>query len=392
MKTDSVTPHVIISPAQKILLIFLHPRPCCFVMHSFTGMAPAPGMPPAPGATAGGGPYSQTWTAGSAAVFDVPAATITGATIACSGITVSEDVTVSTGGTFGTGSTVSPGVATGKTFDFGSQGVSATAGTGLSNRVMVFLHWEAVLWRWFTLNAGNTGIAGVKCCWRGNVFTINGGTICSNASRNLSGKPSQVTINGNFTIGATTGLASSTAIITLDAPMLLGNAVTRTITLGNTAAHVLMVSSVVPVQVLRSTQHLLENWFGRGLHVWRTYNCERRNFTACQNRRQYIACNAMILLNSGGTLQISSNQSLHDLTLNTGSTVTIDAGLRSPLAEPSFIMAVILYWAQVQPLYTVPAHPRLWRSAVQLTSDKGIRGRQCAHPSYHQQCWRCDTA
>ncbi len=78
-----------------------------------------------------GGPYNLSWTPNTVAVFEVAGSTITGATIACSGITATEDVTVSPSGTFGTGGTIiNVDVAPGKTFDFSSQGVSTIAGTG----------------------------------------------------------------------------------------------------------------------------------------------------------------------------------------------------------------------------------------------------------------------
>ncbi|MFN8252953.1 MAG: autotransporter-associated beta strand repeat-containing protein [Ferruginibacter sp.] len=325
-------------------------------------------------ATASGGPYSQTWTAGSAAVFDVPAATITGATIACSGITASEDVTVTPGGTFGTGSTViTVNVATGKTFDFGSQGVSATAGTGfIKSGNGVFALGGSTYGGGFTLNAGTLVLRGVNAVGAGNVFTINGGTICSNASRNLSGKPSQVTINGNFTIGATTGLASSTAIITFDAPMLLGNAVTRTITLGNNAAHVFNgvisgAGSGITINATSAGKLVL----GGACTYDGLTTVNAGTLQLAKTGGNTLPAANDVLLNSGGTLQISSNQSLHDLTLNTGSTVTIDAGVTLTIGGTLFHNGGnIVLGTGAAIIYSAGASLAYGASAVQLTSDK----------------------
>lgn len=321
-----------------------------------------------------GGPYPQTWTAGSAAVFDVPASTITGATIACSGITANEDVTVTPGGTFGTGGTViTVNVATGKTLDFGSQGVSATAGTGfIKSGNGVFALGGSTFGGGFTLNAGTLVLRGVNAVGAGALFNINGGTICSNASRNLSGKPSQVNINGNFTIGATAGLASATAIITFDAPMVLGAGITRTITLGNTAAHVF--NGVI-------------SGAGSGITIANTAAgklvlggaCTYDGLTTVNGGTLQLAKtggNTLptgndVLLNSSGSLQLSSNQSLHDLTLNTGSTLTIDAGITLTVSGTLYhnggnivlgTGAAIVYSPGATLAYGAPV--------VQLTSDK----------------------
>lgn len=323
---------------------------------------------------ASGGPYSQTWTANSAAVFDVPAATITGATIACSGITANEDVTVTPGGTFGTGSTViMVNVAAGKTFDFGSQGVSATAGTGfVKSGAGVFALGGSTYGGGFTLNAGTLVLRGVNAVGSGNVFTINGGTICSNASRNLSGKPSQVVINGDFTIGATTGLASATAIITFDAPMVLGNAVTRTITIGNNAAHVfngiisgsgsgITINSTSAGKIVlggASTYDGLTTISGGTLQLART------------GGGSLPAAND-VLVNSGGSLQISSSQVLHDLSLNAGSTLTVDAGVTLTINGTLFHNGGnIVLGTGAAIVYGAGATLSYGASTVQLTTDK----------------------
>ncbi len=323
---------------------------------------------------ASGGPYTQTWTANSAAVFDVPSSAITGATIACSGITANEDVTVTPGGTFGTGGTViTVNVASGKTFDFGSQGVSATAGTGfIKSGAGVFALGGSTYGGGFTLNAGTLVLRGVNAVGSGNTFTINGGTICSNASRNLSGKPSQVIINGNFTIGATTGLASATAILTFDAPMLLGHAVTRTITIGNSAAHVFngVISgsgSGVTINSTSTGKIVLGGactYDGLTTIDGGTLQLARTGGGSLPNTND-------VLLNSGGTLQISSNQTLHDLSLSTGSTLTVDAGITLTINGTLFHNGGnIVLGTGAAIVYGAGATLQYGASSVQLTSDK----------------------
>ena len=63
-----------------------------------------------------------------------------------------------------------------------------------------------------TINTGTVickGIIGL-----GATLTINGGVLAANGNRTFTTAPSSITIGGNFTLGATTGLALSTANLT----------------------------------------------------------------------------------------------------------------------------------------------------------------------------------
>ncbi len=279
--------------------------------------------------TVSGGPYNQTWATNSA-IFDVPSSTITGATITCSGITAVEDVTVTPTGTFGTGGTIiTINVANGKTFDFGSQAISTAAGTGfIKSNTGVLAIAGSTYNGGFTMNAGTLVIRGINAVGSGAAFTINGGTICSNANRNLTGKPSSIVIGGDFTIGATTGLASSTATLTFDAPISLGTSVTRTITIGNTATHTLNGA------ISGTGSGITVNTTSTGkitLGAASTYN-GLTTVSGGTLQLNNAAGNTLpatndVTINSGGVLQVSTNQTLYNLTLNTGGVLMIDNGV-----------------------------------------------------------------
>lgn len=276
-----------------------------------------------------GGPYNQTWATNSA-IFDVPASTITGTTITCNGITAIENVTVTPGGTFGTGGTViNIDVANGKTFDFGSQDLSTAAGTGFikANSGVLALGGTNAYPGGFTLNAGTLVARGVNAVGSG-IFVINGGVICSNANRDLSGKPSAITVGGDFTIGATTGLASATATLTFDAPIALGAGTTRKITLGNTGNHVFngVISgagsnlTIDATAVGKLTLGAINTYDGLTTISAGTLQINRTGGGTLPNTNN-------VLINGTGTLQISSNQTLNNLTLAAGATLTIDPGV-----------------------------------------------------------------
>jgi autotransporter-associated beta strand protein len=185
-----------------------------------------------------GGPYTTTWTTGSAAVFAVTNSIITGATTAFSSITANENVTVTAGGTLGTGGTVAIiTIASGKTFNFTNQTISAAIGTGFIKAGAGEFAMSGSLYNGgFTLNAGTFIVRGINSVGTG-MLTINGGIFAANATCDLSGKPSIIVIGGDFTFGATTGLALSAANLTFNAATYLGNNTSRTITLGGTGTY-----------------------------------------------------------------------------------------------------------------------------------------------------------
>jgi autotransporter-associated beta strand protein len=186
-----------------------------------------------------GGPFVSNWIANSLAVFNVPNSSITGASIAFSSIMANENVVVSNSGTIATGGSIATiTVAAGKTFDFGSQQISSAAGTGfIKNGDGVLAISGGSYPGGLTLNNGSVIARGVNAFGTG-ILTINGGTIATTFStgRDFSDKMSSITISGNFNLGATTGLASSTGSLIFNAPVNLGNSL-RTLTLNGTGTN-----------------------------------------------------------------------------------------------------------------------------------------------------------
>lgn len=185
--------------------------------------------------------YATNWSTSSSAVFNLATSSITGATTNFASITANGDVTVTAGGTLGTnGTNASITVASGKTFDFGGQAISVAAGTAFTKSGVGTLAITGSTYSGgFTLNDGTVILRGINGMGDGGLLTINGGTIAANATRDLSAKYDLgITVNGNFTLGATTGLASSTANLTFSNNVSLG-ASTRTITLGGTGTYTL---------------------------------------------------------------------------------------------------------------------------------------------------------
>lgn len=321
-----------------------------------------------------GGPYNLSWTPNSVAVFEVAGSTITGATIACSGITATEDVTVSPSGTFGTGGTViTVDVAPGKTFDFSSQGVSSVAGTGfIKSNAGVFALSGGSYSGGFTLNAGTVVVRGVNAFGSGGILNINSGTICSNANRNLSGKPTVINIGGNFTLGATTGLASATATLTFDAPITLGSGQTRTITIGNTAAHTFNgvisgTGSGITVNTTSTGRLVLggaNTYDGLTTISGGTLQLNKTGGGTLPNTND-------VVINSSGLLQVSSSQTLHNLTLSSSSTLTVDAGVTLTIGGTLFHNGGnIILGTGASIVYSAGATLAYGASTVQLTSDK----------------------
>lgn len=186
-----------------------------------------------------GGSFVLNWVANSAAVFNVPNSTITGATLAFSSITANENVVVSGVGTIATGGNIATiTVAAGKTFDFGNQQISSAAGTGFikNGAGVLAIQSNNAYPGGLTLNSGTIIARGVNAL--GGELVINGGIIATNVStsRDFSDKVNFIIIGGDFTLGATTGLASSTGSLIFNAPVNLGSSL-RTLTLNGTGTN-----------------------------------------------------------------------------------------------------------------------------------------------------------
>ena len=187
------------------------------------------------------GPYTSAFntTGGGVMNFGNTVTAVTGGSLSVAGINATADVSGWTaGGTISNvGNAVIPiTVANGVTLDFGSQSFtsSATAGYIFSGPGTLALAGNTY-GGGFTLNSGTVIVRGVNALGGGatNTLTINGGTIAANATRNLTGKFSGgISIAGDVTFGAATGLANNTAQLTFSNDVGLGGA-TRTITIGN---------------------------------------------------------------------------------------------------------------------------------------------------------------
>jgi autotransporter-associated beta strand protein len=185
-----------------------------------------------------GGPYTEAYVAGSDVVFEANGGTalaLTGATTSFASVTANENVNVTASGTIGTGGTVAGIiVASGKNLNFGTQGFSTAAGTGLiKNGDGILTLAGGAYTGGFTLNAGTVAMAGVNGMGAGGALTINGGTIRSNSTnaRDLTGKyTGGIAVGGDFTLGD----ATNNGLLTFSNNMAFG-ASTRTITANSTA-------------------------------------------------------------------------------------------------------------------------------------------------------------
>ena len=187
------------------------------------------------------GPYTSALVSTGGPILNFNnAGSATGGTIAtCVGINFGAAITWSAGGTIGaTGINLPISVATGISQNFGSQGFSTAATAAFTKNGAGELAMAGGTFAGgFTLNAGTLAAGGVNALGNG-ALTINGGTLSGTATRTFAGKFTGITIAGDFTLGATTGLSSSAANLTFDAATSLG-AATRTITIGGTGVYTL---------------------------------------------------------------------------------------------------------------------------------------------------------
>ena len=281
--------------------------------------------------TVDGGPYSTTWVSGSAAVFNVPSSTITGATTQFSSITANENVLITPTGTLGTGGTVaSITVASGKTLDFNGQGMSTTVGTGFIKYGEGVLAFSGGNYSGgFTLNTGTVIVRSVNAMGSGtvNTLTINGGIIAAIVNKDLSDKyGGGITIGGDFTIGATTGLASSSANLTFNDNTSLGTGTTRSITIGGTGTYLFsgIVSGTNSNLNINATANgtisftEANTYSGTTTISGGTLNLGRTGGTTIPTSNSIIV--------NGGTLMIATNQELNNLTIASGASVIVADG------------------------------------------------------------------
>ena len=197
--------------------------------------------------TTAAGPFTNAWTPNNDANFTANSLItyVTGTQVGNINVTNNSTVTMTAAGTYSTNGAVRTlDVGTSSILDFGSQSISAGAGTGfIKNGNGIFFSSNGNGYPGgFTLNAGTVIIGGINAMGVG-ALNINGGTLAANATRNITSRYTSVSIGGDFIIGAVTtgvvsGNGSSAANITFADNMSLG-AATRTITIGSNAIYTL---------------------------------------------------------------------------------------------------------------------------------------------------------
>ena len=191
-------------------------------------------------------PYTSAFTANNAVNFTSGTYNFAGmgASTNVGNVTVANNVTVSftsIGSSFATNGAVRTfDIGSGGLFDFNAQSISTAAGTGfIKTGAGVFATGGGTFTGGFTLNAGTViarGTTGLGS-GSGNLLTLNGGTIASNATRSFDNTrfPSGITIGGNVQFGemaTVVSIASSTADLSFANNVSLGGSL-RTLTLGN---------------------------------------------------------------------------------------------------------------------------------------------------------------
>ncbi len=310
------------------------------------------------------GPYTTSLpTSGGPIINFANTASFTGGSITVSAINATANATLTSKS--GTISAFSNGhvpinVAAGVTLDFGTQnfsgsgtasyrkdgdGVLAFAGNGYGGG--------------FTLNAGTVIVRGVNAFGNGGALTINGGTIAADSNRDLSAKyGGGIIIGGDFTLGGTSGLASSTANLTFTNDVSLG-ASTRKITLGGSGSYSLgggisgagglTVAANAPGTLVLSGANTylgpttIQSGYVRFAKPAALYNGVQSNWTAAN---LVVQAGANAIFNVGGTGEFLANeiaavllgtgfQANSNFVLDTGNSAASKVIQSEPLAEPA---------------------------------------------------------
>lgn len=287
--------------------------------------------------TSSTGPYNQplNTTGGGVANFHIEY-NMKGTSVTFAGINVTADQFVYAAAgvisNYGSG-VITIDVSSGITGDFGNQAFatgSATSGY-VKEGDGVFATVGGTYGGGFTLNAGTLIARGVNAMGGNttNSLTINAGTIATSASttRDFSNKfPGGININGGFTLGSSASPANSAGSITFSNNASLGSNATRTITLGGTGTYkftgpISGTSAGITVEATAAgTLELTGQNTYDGLTTVNggTLKLNRTGGGTLPNTNSIVV--------DGGTLLVSTNQTVQNLTINSG-TVNIASGV-----------------------------------------------------------------
>lgn len=239
--------------------------------------------------TSSSGPYTSALvTTGGPILNFNNAGSATGGTIAtCKGINFGASITWTIGGTIGAAGINLPiNVASGISQNLSTNAFSTSATAAITKNGAGELAMAGGTFAGgFTLNTGTLAAAGVNALGNGSL-TINGGTISGTATRTFAGKLTTITLGGDFTLGATTGLSLGTANLTFDAATALG-AATRTITIGGTGTYTL--------------GGVISGSAGSGLII-NTTSTGNITLTAANTYTGNTTINGKLILNTGGSI------------------------------------------------------------------------------------------
>jgi autotransporter-associated beta strand protein len=179
--------------------------------------------------TSNAAPYTTVWTNNSNVVFNLdgtvaaPTASSNFLSLTCNA-NVSLTSFTSTIGTNGTIANIN--IASGKTFDFGTQGFTTSVSTGFVKDGDGTLALSGNTYgAGFTLNAGTVVARGVNAFGQSatNTLNINGGTIAADGTTTfLSTKFASIVVGADFILGSITAPASSIANLSFASPANLG--------------------------------------------------------------------------------------------------------------------------------------------------------------------------
>lgn len=275
---------------------------------------------------------TNAFTTGRIVYLCTPNGTGSGAMgITIGGIIATENYTHSSPtGTLATGGTVATiDVASGKTVDLAGTAISTAAGTGFIKAGLgIYASAGGAFTGGFTVNAGMVVAKGVNVMGAGGVLTINGGTIAGSATRDFTGKYSNIVVNGDFTLGSSTTPALGTANLTFSNNMALGAGTTRTITIGGTGNYTLggIISGSGSNLNIASTAAGTVILTGAN-----TYNglttVQGGTLQLNKSGGGTLPSGNSLTVNSGATVLISTAQTLNNVTVDAGGTLIVAATL-----------------------------------------------------------------